>query len=295
MYGIAAPPQTRIAVAPGNGDVGAGSGSTRTERRRTVLRSDPRREPPAPRLAAGAARRRNRRRRDPARAEADCLAARRPARARSARCRGAGRTTSVARHAVPARSGTGGAESCACGTASAKTSEKRASTAANVARVPYYLLRALVRLRATGHAARGAGPRAPGRRRSPAARSSAPARRPPRRSGGSTASSRARPCCAQRDQVGALVGRIGRALELAASVEPPQRVGQRRQRHAHLGREGGRRDRLDRRDQAEERELLTADPGLLQVPGDHPLRHVRCRPEPQEDGRAGRASRRTRP
>ena len=39
---------------------------------------------------------------------------------------GAGRTTSVARHAVPTRSGTGGADSCACGAASARTRESRA-------------------------------------------------------------------------------------------------------------------------------------------------------------------------
>ena len=37
VYGIAAPPQTRTAAAPGNGATGGGSGSTLTLRRRTVV------------------------------------------------------------------------------------------------------------------------------------------------------------------------------------------------------------------------------------------------------------------
>src|SRR4051812_9345765 len=139
VYGIAAPPQTRIAVAPGNGDVGGGRGATRTVRRR--IDRDPI-SAESLQLPARGRRSTTRNRVGETRVERNRAAPPRVGRATTTGVRrGAGRTTSAARQTAPARSGTGGGDSCACGPARATTSETSANTAVNVARIPYYLLR----------------------------------------------------------------------------------------------------------------------------------------------------------
>src|SRR4051812_12764647 len=132
VYGIAAPPQTRIAVAPGNGEVGGGRDATRTVRRRNDrdpicadnLQLPARGRRSTTRNRVGESRVERKRTGLPLVPLATTVGAR----------PGSGRTTSVARQAAPARRGEGGADSCACENARATTRERRADTPVNVAR-----------------------------------------------------------------------------------------------------------------------------------------------------------------
>ena len=95
------------------------------------------------------------------------------------------------------------------------------------------------------------------------------------------------------EQMRAPVAGLAGARSAARRRLPPHR--QRRRRHAHLGRQDGRRHRAVERDPAQERELLVADADALHVLGNEPLGHVRGGPELEQHRRTAGAGQRADP